>query len=103
MLIKHMKFFVVCNYEKLVITELVESTGVTVLVVCRPSEHFPLPFPRVWFSPAWSKGLSHDEQKQVSMVPFVTWNTNSIANAPCVNSSDVEYMQPWGTTFHIGA
>lgn len=42
MLIKHMKLFVVYNDEKLVIIELVESTGLTVLVVRRPNEHFSL-------------------------------------------------------------
>lgn len=42
MLIKHMKLFVVYNDEKLVIIELVESTGLTVLVVHRRNEHFSL-------------------------------------------------------------
>lgn len=49
MLIKHMKIFVV--YEKLVITELVESTGLTVLVVCRPNEQFSLTIPMCMLQP----------------------------------------------------
>lgn len=51
MLIKHMKIFVVYNYEKLVITELVESTGLTVLVVCRPNEQFSLTIPMCMLQP----------------------------------------------------
>ena len=50
-LIKHIKIFVIYNYEKLVITELVKSTGLTVLVVCRPSEQFSLNIPRCTVQP----------------------------------------------------
>lgn len=51
MLIKHMRIFVVYNYDKLDSIELVESTGLTVLVVCRPSEQFSLLFLGVCFNP----------------------------------------------------
>lgn len=36
----------VCNNEKFLILGLVENTGLTVLVVPRPSEQFPLSIPR---------------------------------------------------------
>jgi len=51
MFIKHMKIFVVYNYEKLVILELVESTDLTVLAVSRPSEQFSLTIPRCTLQP----------------------------------------------------
>lgn len=59
-LIKHIKIFVVYNYVKFVIIELVESTGLTVLVVCRPSEQFSLTIPGHASTLPEVKGLSHD-------------------------------------------
>lgn len=59
-LIKHMKICVVYNYGKLVIIELVESTGLTVLVVRVPSEQFSLTLCRCMLQPRlkWRDSLT---------------------------------------------
>lgn len=60
----------VYNYEKFLFLGIMENTGLTVLVVHRPSEQFPLTIPTS--TPPGVKGHSPDEHKQVSMVHFVT-------------------------------
>lgn len=51
MLLKHRKISMVYNYEKFLILGLVENTGLTVPVVCRLSEQFPLSIPRHTLQP----------------------------------------------------
>lgn len=103
MLIKHMKIFLVYNYEKLVITELVESTGLTVLVARRPNEQFSLTIPMCMLQAHLKR---RDYLMNTSRFPWGILSheilANSIAHALCVNNS-VEYIQPWGTTFDTGA
>lgn len=50
-MIEHRKISMVYNYEKFLILGLVENTGLTAPVVCRPSEQFPLSIPRCTLQP----------------------------------------------------
>lgn len=102
-LIKHMKIFVVYNYEKLVITKLVESTVLTVPVVRRPREQLPLttrsrvPRPRL-------KRRDH-LLVNISRFPWHVLSREMLTVLPIPSVSTVLgwYIQPWGTTFCTGA
>lgn len=48
---KTRRIFMLCNYEKFVFLQLVESTGLTVLALCRPSEQFSPAVPRCTLQP----------------------------------------------------